>query len=441
MVDTLSSSGPVATPPSTLGERVRNLRTARGLTQTQLAGDRFTKEYVSQIERSKTRPTAQTLDWLATRLGVDREFLETGVPEGERTRFEGAVARAAAAIASSRFDEAISLVAVARAPSPELQLRALLVESWARMYLGDVREALGLLGQARELTESPAFTDVDRAEVLYRLGCCRYELSSLPTALALFDEALALAERSGLPCDRLRSHIFQRRSRCYRRQRDWEAAREDIERALELAEGLDDRETAANAFFQASLVAERQGHWVLARSYAERAKSLYEEIADRQSVGRLLNNLGGLTFLLGRPEQAVDYLKKAFAAALEIESDTDAAYAISSLAQVHLRMGEIALAEEQARQALALLAGRVDLLDEIGNAQLVLGRALLEQGRLDEAEAAFRDAESSLEQLSSESHRAAAWIAQGDLATRRGDDRAAARLYRRAAEALQDFRF
>ena len=71
----------------------------------------------------------------------------------------------------------------------------------------------------------------------------------------------------------------------------------------------------------------------------------------------------------------------------------------------------------------------------------MLGRSLLEQGRLDEADAAFRDAESSLEQLSSESHRAAAWIAQGDLATRRGDDRAAARLYRRAAEALQDFRF
>ena len=29
----------------------------------------------------------------------------------------------------------------------------------------------------------------------------------------------------------------------------------------------------------------------------------------------------------------------------------------------------------------------------------------------------------------------------GDLAARRGDDREAARLYRNAAEALQDFRF
>ena len=108
---------------------------------------------------------------------------------------------------------------------------------------------------------------------------------------------------------------------------------------------------------------------------------------------------------------------------------------------MHLRTGEIELAEEQARHALRLLDGRVDFLDEIGSAQLVLGRALLEQGKLDEADEVLALAETSFEQLSSDSHRASAWLAQGDLAARRGNDRAAARLYRRAAEALQDFRF
>jgi len=71
----------------------------------------------------------------------------------------------------------------------------------------------------------------------------------------------------------------------------------------------------------------------------------------------------------------------------------------------------------------------------------VLGRSLLEQDRLDEAEAAFSAAEGNFEQLGSASHRAAAWVARGDLAARRGDDRLAAHLYRSAAEALQDVRF
>ena len=50
-------------------------------------------------------------------------------------------------------------------------------------------------------------------------------------------------------------------------------------------------------------------------------------------------------------------------------------------------------------------------------------------------------AERTFKQVSLSSQLAAAWIAQGDLAARRSDDRAAAQLYRRAAETLQDFRF
>ena len=57
-----------------------------------------------------------------------------------------------------------------------------------------------------------------------------------------------------------------------------------------------------------------------------------------------------------------------------------------------------------------------------------LAEALVNMGAFDEAEHSF-------EQLSSVSHRAAAWIAKGDLAVRRGQDQAAAQLYRRAAEA------
>jgi tetratricopeptide (TPR) repeat protein len=429
-----------------LGERLRQLRVSAGLTQTELAGDRFSKEYVSQIERGKTRPTRETVEWLAERLGVDADFLANGVSADQRGRVEAALSRAEALIQAGEDSEAVAEFdsvrsAVLATGLPELEVRALIGDAYARMRTGEVRAAIDLLLRAREVSEGPEFSDVERAEVLFRLGCARHLLSSNQTALGLFNEALALAEGSGLPCDRLRSEILNWRSRCYRRQRDLHAAREDVERALELAERIEDPRVVANLYFQASIVADREGHWVLARSYAERAKAHYEEIADRRNLGRLLNNLGGLNFLLGKPDEAVTFLKDAFRVALDLGNDAEAAQAVSSLAQVHLRTGEIPLAEEQARHALRLLEGRVDFLDEIGNAQLVLGRSLLEQDRLDEAQEAFAAADANFEQLSSVSHRAAAWVAQGDLATRRGDDRAAAHLYRKAAEALQDVRF
>jgi tetratricopeptide (TPR) repeat protein len=425
---------------------VRQARVARGLTQSELADSRFSKQYVSQIERDQLRPTEATLKWIADRLEVDPQFLATGVDGRELERVESLIARGEAALEAHDYAEAITLLAgvtesVPADAAPALELRALLAESWARMYIGEMRAALPLLTRARELAEDPVFSDVDRAEVLFRLGCCRYRLASVSTALALFTEALDLAERSGIPCDRLRSRIFGWRSRCYRRQRDWEAAREDVERALELAEALDDRRATADAYFLGALVSERRGQWVAARSYAERAKVLYEEIDDRANTGKLLTTLGGLTFLLGRPDESIPLFKQAFAVALEVGSDADAAQAVSSLAQVHLRTGQLELAEQQAGHALELLADRVDFIDEIGNAQLVLGRSLLEQGRLEEAEEKFRAAEESFEQLSSASHKAAAWTAQAELAVRRGEKEDAIQLYQQAVEALQDFRF
>src|ERR671936_2283291 len=79
-----------------LGERLRQLRVAAGMTQTELAGERFSKEYVSQIERGKTRPTTETIQWLAERLGVDASFLANGVSTDQRGRVEGGLARAEA---------------------------------------------------------------------------------------------------------------------------------------------------------------------------------------------------------------------------------------------------------------------------------------------------------------------------------------------------------
>jgi tetratricopeptide (TPR) repeat protein len=437
---------PASSATTRLGDRLRQLRVSANMTQTDLAGDRFSKEYVSQIERGKTRPTRETIEWLAQRLGVDSSFLERGVSADERGRVEAMLTRAEALNQAHHHEEAIeefenATTAVLATGAPELEVRARSGEAWARMESGQLREAIELLNTARTLTDGAEFSDVDRAEILFRLGVCRYKLSSIATSVGLFNEALTLAEGSNLPCDLLRSDILGWRSRCYRRQRDLEAAREDVERALELAKALDDRRTMANVYYQASLVAERMGHWVLARSYAERAKAHYEQLNDERNVGRLLNNLGGLNLLLGKPEQAIDYLKASFSAALEVDSTEDAAQAAGSLAAVHLELKDYPEAEQHARHALSLLDGRVDYLHEIAPSQLVLGRALLEQGDLDGAEKHFRAADSSAEQLSSVSHRAAAWIAQGDLAARRGDESGAARLYRNAAEALQDFRF
>ena len=110
-----TAAGPASA--TRLGDRVRQLRVSAGLTQTDLAGTRFSKEYVSQIERGKTRPTRETVEWLAQRLGVDADFLQNGVSTDERSRIETMLARAEALAEAHECDRAIEQIEDARTAS------------------------------------------------------------------------------------------------------------------------------------------------------------------------------------------------------------------------------------------------------------------------------------------------------------------------------------
>ena len=119
-----------------LGERLRRLRVGAGLTQSELAGERFSKEYVSQIERGKTRPTQETVVWLAARLGVDPGYLANGVSSDERGRVEAFLARADALTQAHSYDDAIREFesirpAVAATGAVELEVRTLTGHAWA----------------------------------------------------------------------------------------------------------------------------------------------------------------------------------------------------------------------------------------------------------------------------------------------------------------------
>ena len=58
-----------------IGGRIRAARLAAGLTQQELAGDRYTKAYVSALELGHAKPSMAALDYLAPRLGTTSDQL------------------------------------------------------------------------------------------------------------------------------------------------------------------------------------------------------------------------------------------------------------------------------------------------------------------------------------------------------------------------------
>jgi len=351
------------------------------------------------------------------------------------------IEEAEAALEVNDFQQALSALEevypLART-SPTLTNRALLAESWARTATDDVAGAEGLLAQATAITARPEFTERDRAEVLFRLGCCRLQRAKVANATQLFTMALQVCHGSGQDCTKLQSRIHQWRSRCWLQHHLPEMARDDVELAIELAESLGDKRTLAQARFQACIVTERQGQWLLARMYGEQALAVFEELGDSVNRFMLLGDLGGINALLGNHDRATASLEKAIEAAYELGNDVGAAYPLATLARLSLESGDHERATSYALRAQNLLEGQDAHLAELGNVLLIKGRAMLEQDDFAAAERCFLEADGAFEQVSSIGHRAEAWVAQGDLARRLGHLDAAALRYRKAALALQD---
>ena len=187
----LSSPTAPTTHASGLGERLRSLRLASGLTQTELAGERFSKEYVGQIERWEDTATKETVEWRPT-AGRRRE-LPRQRRLGRRAESHRGGARTGRALSEAhRYDDAVEAFRQAREQIAATGSAGSCVRWRARAGRSPsaARFAMHyLLLQARRLTEGPQFSDVDRADALFRLGVCRYKLASVATAVALFDEA------------------------------------------------------------------------------------------------------------------------------------------------------------------------------------------------------------------------------------------------------------
>jgi tetratricopeptide (TPR) repeat protein len=322
-----------------------------------------------------------------------------------------------------------------------LAFRHDLALAWSEMCLGELDSAAEHLAHAQTIVRSPHFDSCDRAELLYRRGCVAFKQGEVADATSLFTRALDLSEQAPRQRALLAANAYEWRSRCHQFGRDWDAASRDTERSLEIATRAGDEPAQAHALFQASAIAERRKSWLVARYYAERALELYRKQGDILLTARILNNLGGINFLLGDTVTAEANLLAAAETAAAAGSDPDLAQAVNSLAHLFLRTGRPLEARVRAERAVELLAGRLDFRDELGNAQLVVARALAAEGDLALAVEWIDDAEKTFQELGSTSHLALAWLTRGDVVRETGDIETAADLYRQAADSLQDVHF
>lgn len=413
------------------------------MTQTEVTGGQYSKEYVSQVELGKTRPSRKAVKLFAKYLDVDESYFETGVDLAGRERFENLMADGEAQMERRDYPEAVRMFEQAysigeKAENEQFTRRAEVGRAWALHFQGRQREALGILADARAYYEDKQRDGLELAEVLYRMGSAREVMGDLKLAILLLEEALKTLDRCPIPADHVRVRVLRRMAAINARRGDLEAGREAAEAALGLARRLDDRRAVAEAFWQAAVLEERRREFTRATEYALRARDLLAELSDVEGMARLLADLGEIRNRMGRPAEAAPHFEEGLELLKTVDDPITRSQLLRGLAEARLAMGDTARALENAGKSLAIMEGREDHVEMVGLSHLVRARAYMKDGRNKEARAEIDAAQVLLAAPGLARSLSKALLVEGDLLMTEERPSEASAAFRRSSELLQE---
>jgi tetratricopeptide (TPR) repeat protein len=428
---------------SNVGTRLRKLRKEKGLTQTEVTGGQYSKEYVSQVELGKTRPSRKAAKLFAKFLDVDESYFETGVDISGHERFENLMADGEVLVEQGEFPEALRVFDEARgigekAESDDFMWRAEVGRAWALHFAGKQREAVAILGDARAYYEERHVDSMELAVVLFRLACGREALGDLKLALQLLEESTRILNRGVIPSDGLRIRILRRMVAIHTRRHDLEAGREAAEAALEIGRRLGDKRAVAEAYWEAAMLEERRREFAKATEYALRARDLMMDLGDQQETARLLDDLGEIKNLMGKPAEAVQCFEDGLDLLKTVDDPVTRCHVLNGFAETQLALGDTRRALELTNKSLAIMEGRDGQADLKGGAHLIRARAFLVLGQLDESHVELEAAKRAYASLEQARLTSQVFLLEGDLLMAETRPEEAAAVYRRSSEILQD---
>lgn len=395
-----------------IGQRIRTARIAAQLTQQELAGDRYTKAYISALELGHAKPSMAALDYLAPRLGTTPDRLLTD-HAGRWTRVDADLH-----LAAGRNQEAIDayLELADRTPDGVVRGELLLGAGEAYARLRDVVQAGPLLAEASSLLAkggSPA----DRVRAQYWRSWVHMHLNDPDEARRLLIDLLEHGlEDAEDPDMEVRIRIALASIESWHGSPD--RARQYLEEARGGIEGLDIRRRAV--FYDVLSVARRNaGDAEGAIRAGLEAITLFRAAHQVDDIAMLENQLAVAFVEIGNLGRAEELAASARAAAEQRGDLINLGHVLDTQAMIHLARGDASGALELAERSLSLETD-AGIPGEQTGARITRARALTALGRLDEADAGWEVIAAEARELKSPYRRKVLLSAYAEMLAARG---------------------
>jgi transcriptional regulator with XRE-family HTH domain len=303
-----------------VGARIRSLRTARGLTQAQLAEPQYTKAYISMLESGRTRASMKALEHIAGRLGVQPSDLLGGAPSPAGPQFELLEARRL--VEQGLGKDAIPILeSLEEGLTPGDQLIRLRYLAAAYNAVGQAKSAFPVIERAQRMAEL-----LGDGEALVRLKAV---LAAAYARTYAYEDAERLYRECVQACDDgiVSDPLFQFRRLAdlavmLTNQRQAKQAMPVYERAIAMAEQFGDQPSIATMYAGLAKAHRDSGDVEVAIRYNQRSLQAFEELNALDQVACTLDNLAVLYAEYGNRERARASLSRGAQIAVEIHRDT-----------------------------------------------------------------------------------------------------------------------
>lgn len=366
-----------------LGQRVRELRQTRGMTQEQLAGEELTKSFISLLEQGKSSPSIETAALIAQRLGTSVDALLGSQGHLQDQVVSGLLALSADAARRRNLTHAAELLKAA-----EILVNLFpLAETGCELKLQKAQIALEGREFARaRLLATEAGAQADDGKDLWRsaraltiLGQVGLKERKIPEAIQSLKQALTLLSQAKASRDpvRVEALILLGSAMVYQGQYDdairryTEAAQSQVASHHPLLRG--------RALWGTGAALRHRGDFAAAFEALEAARDIFEQSEELPDLVSVLHNLGQVALEHGRPKDALPYLHHALRVVDRLPMPDVRASTRTEIGRVHLVLGNLEDAAAFATQALegARMAG--DPV-EVAEAQAVLARIAFARG-------------------------------------------------------------
>ena len=373
-----------------LGQRIRQLRTRRGLTQQDLAGNDYSKSYISAIEQGKSRPSVEALQRMAARLDVSAgtlldpdaqgfvPFDPEALPRRVRRRRNGKNGAGGRLFDSARVEYQIvhaELLLTTGDPAEALaMLRTMLPEEsntgGPRVEDGQLQRIYSLAARATtgmgESNEAVSYAqrgmqvcmrlgDRDGLERMRNIaGVALYHANQPLAALEHHRTCLEAITSGTIRDPNFMLEIYRNIAADYAALHDNKRTLEAYESALPLLDEVNGIEQQVAIFQEVAIGYAEHEDFDLARIYATKALNIYEARANVAEAARLESKYGDILVEIGELEQAEERLSRSLQVAEKQKSDVDRAVALTSMARLYMKREDFDKALGTAMQAVEI---------------------------------------------------------------------------------------